>query len=179
MPDKIHPSLEALAVDIDSIALLNDNPRKGDVEAVKRSYETFGQRKPIVVQADGMVTEDGNHQLMAARSLGWTRIAAVICDDDELTAKAYALAANQTGRMGSMDDALVTEMLAELVVDPDLLAATAYTPLEIAGMLGETVGLPTFQPEDNNPRLDQRNPTCCPSCGFEWREGPGGAIEPV
>jgi hypothetical protein len=38
------------------------NPRKGDVEAVARSYATFGQQKPVVVQRRGRKTVviDGN-----------------------------------------------------------------------------------------------------------------------
>ncbi len=41
--------LEALAAPIETLALLPGNPRRGDVDAVARSLDTFGQRKPIVV----------------------------------------------------------------------------------------------------------------------------------
>ena len=42
---KIHKSLQSLAVNIDQLSFMEGNPRKGDVEAVSKSYEQFGQRK--------------------------------------------------------------------------------------------------------------------------------------
>ena len=61
----IAPELEPFAVDVDSLTELPGNPRRGDVEAVKRSYAAFGQQKPIKVQRRGseIVVIDGNHQL--------------------------------------------------------------------------------------------------------------------
>ena len=150
MPDQIHPDLEPLAFDIELLNPLPGNPRKGDVEAVKRSYATFGQRKPIVVrrEGEGGIVIAGNHQLQAAKALGWKRIAVIFTDDDDLTAKAYALADNKTADLGTYDDDLVAELLAELVADPKLLAATAYSELEVAGLLGETVGAPQNDPDE-------------------------------
>ena len=140
MNENIHPSLETLCQPIDTLKEMPGNPRRGDVEAVRRSYETFGQRKPIVATEDGTVIA-GNHQLKAARELGWEKIAVVLTDDDDLKAKAFALADNKTSDLGTYDDEALTEILAELVVDEELLAATAYSELEIRGYLGETVGL--------------------------------------
>ena len=37
----IAPELEPFAVDVDSLTELQGNPRRGDVEAVKRSYAAF------------------------------------------------------------------------------------------------------------------------------------------
>ena len=61
----IAPELEHLAVDITTLDELPGNPRKGDVDAVARSYAAFGQQKPVVVQRRGQKTVviDGNHQL--------------------------------------------------------------------------------------------------------------------
>lgn len=140
MNENIHPDLTPLRRPINLLTELPGNPRKGDVEAVKRSYSTFGQRKPIVATEDGTVIA-GNHQLKAAKELGWDEIAVVVTDDDDLTAKAFALADNKTADLGTYDDDALTEIIAELVVDEELLAATAYSELEIRGYLGETVGL--------------------------------------
>ena len=73
----IAPKLSHLAVDITTLYELPGNPRRGDIDAVARSYATFGQQKPIVVQRRGRrtVVVDGNHQLKAARQLGWDKIA--------------------------------------------------------------------------------------------------------
>jgi ParB-like chromosome segregation protein Spo0J len=92
--------LQSLAINIDKLSFLEGNPRQGDIEAVAKSYKQFGQRKPIVATTDHVVIA-GNHQLAAARQLGWDEIAVVITDDDELTAKAFALADNRTAELGS------------------------------------------------------------------------------
>src|SRR5205823_1661259 len=81
--------LRELAFPVDKLASLPGNPRRGHVQAVAQSYRTFGQRKPIVVrpQGDGGVVLAGNTQLAAARKLGWTHIAVVWVEDDDITAK--------------------------------------------------------------------------------------------
>lgn len=93
----IHADLVPLAVPLDILESLPGNPRRGDVAAVVRSYAEFGQRKPIVARRrGGGVVIAGNHQLAAARELGWDEIAVVWVDDDEVRAKAFALADNRT-----------------------------------------------------------------------------------
>jgi hypothetical protein len=51
---KIVPDLKRLAFPVDRLTPLPENPRQGDVEAVARSYATFGQRKPIVARHEGI-----------------------------------------------------------------------------------------------------------------------------
>ena len=126
--------LQHLARPITDLKPLPGNPRRGDVEAVMRSYDQFGQRKPIVARPDGTVIA-GNHQLEAAKRLGWSEIAVVTVDDDDLTAKAYALADNRTGDLGTYNDEALAEMLADVAVDPDLLSATGYTELDLDELL--------------------------------------------
>ena len=126
----IAKDLENLARPIDTLKSLPGNPRKGDVDAVARSYERFGQRKPIVATKDGTVIA-GNHQLAAARKLGWSEIAVVVVDDDELTAKAFALADNRTADLGTYDNELLAELLADVAVDETLLGATGYNTTDL------------------------------------------------
>ena len=128
MTDKhqIADDLLTLAYPIEKLKHLDGNPRKGNVEAVKKSYKKFGQRKPIVATKDDEVIS-GNHQLAAAKELGWNKIAVVFTDDDELTAKAFALADNRTADLGTYDDDLLAEMLSSVASDPDMLKATSFT----------------------------------------------------
>ena len=94
---KIIKDLEELAVPIDKFKALPGNPRKGNVEAVVKSYEKFGQRKPIVARREKtdlgelLVVISGNHQLMAATKLGWTHIAAIVVDEDISVSEAFQL----------------------------------------------------------------------------------------
>ncbi len=47
---EIVPDLQRLAFPVERLTPLPGNPRQGDVQAVARSYATFGQRKPIVAR---------------------------------------------------------------------------------------------------------------------------------
>jgi ParB-like chromosome segregation protein Spo0J len=132
----IAEALKPLATPIADLSPLPGNPRKGDVEAVKRSYERFGQRKPIVANRDGTVIA-GNHQLKAAQALGWDEIAVVFVDDDDQTAKAFALADNRTADLGTYDDQALADLLAEVAVDPELLLATGYSLDDLALIVGD------------------------------------------
>jgi len=133
--------LQGLAHPLKKLKLLPGNPRKGDVEAVKRSYERFGQRKPIVALPDGTVIA-GNHQFLAAKALGWDEIAVVFVDDDDQTAKAFALADNRTSDLGSYDSEALAELLADVAVNPELLLATGYTQADLDALIGEIEELP-------------------------------------
>lgn len=146
--EQIHPALLALAVPIGNLTPIPGNPRHGDIEAVARSFKQFGQRKPLVarqtgVDADGVPTgivTAGNHGLYAARdNLEWTHVAVVFTDDDDLTARAWALADNRTAELGKTDDHAVAEWLNDLLngdVDPSLIHATGYDDNAIRKLLG-------------------------------------------
>ena len=137
--------LRRLAVPLGELDSLVGNPRRGDVEAVKRSYSQFGQRKPIVARhkADGRgeVTA-GNTQLAAAGELGWSHIAVVWADDDDLTAKAWALADNRTSELGLYDEDALVAYLQAVSTDAELLAATGYSESDLARLLGTDAAAP-------------------------------------
>jgi DNA modification methylase len=139
----IADDLLPLARPIDTLKPLEGNPRKGDVQAVMRSYDRFGQRKPIVALRDGTVIA-GNHQLKAARELGWTEIAVVFVEDDEQTAQAFALADNRTADLGTYDNEALADMLKAVSIDPELLSATGYDADDLAELLESIEPLPAM-----------------------------------
>ena len=127
--------LRPLARPIGEFRLLDGNPRRGDVESVKRSLKRFGQRKPIVVREDGTV-EAGNTTLKAALELGWSEIAVAAFGDDDATAKAFALADNRTSELGSFDLAALAAMAVEVqAADPELLEAASYSEADLNALL--------------------------------------------
>lgn len=138
----IHPSLADMAVDIDTLLPLQNNPRVGNVEAIMASYAEFGQVKPIVVRSndDGTSTViAGNHQLEAARRLGWSHIAAVELAGDNARAIAFALADNRTMELGHTDPELLNSMLADITdIYPELMDDLGWDDFEMAAM-GEQV----------------------------------------
>jgi ParB-like chromosome segregation protein Spo0J len=100
---EIAKDLKPLIQPISALKPAKHNPRKGDVESIKKSYERFGQRKPIVAdRATGEIIA-GNHQYLAAKELGWTEMAVVFVDDDRETAIAYGVADNRIGQLGEWD----------------------------------------------------------------------------
>lgn len=138
----IAPELQALAVPVDNLKSLDKNPRRGDVQAVAASYEAFGQRKPIVARRTGENENGntgeviaGNHQLAAARKLGWEKIAVVWTDDDDVTAKAYALADNRTAELGHYDIENLAAMVDDVSADAELMKATGWTADDLAKIL--------------------------------------------
>jgi len=134
----IHPSLQSLVFPIDQLVHLNNNPRKGDVNAIAASYQEFGQIKPIVAKKndDGTATiVAGNHQVMAAKQLGWNEIAVVFIDGDDKRAIAYALADNRTMELGYTDDDMLQKMLTEVSQDfSDLWSGLGWDEFEMAAM---------------------------------------------
>lgn len=132
--NKIVNDLLPLATPLGDLKSLDRNPRRGDVDLVMKSYEQFGQRKPIVALADGTIIA-GNHQYQAATRLGWDSIAVVRVDDDEAAARAYAVADNKTGLVGEWDLDVLVESLGEL--DGDLLAATGFSESDVDDLMAE------------------------------------------
>lgn len=134
----IIPDLAPLAFPVDKLDLLAGNPRRGDVAAMVRILERFGQHRPAVARKKrggrGEVLA-GNHMLLAARQLGWTELAVAWVTDDDKTAKARAIADNRPAQLGSFDDELLAAMLAEFGDDADLLAAVSYSDADLRELL--------------------------------------------
>lgn len=136
MEHKIHESIISLARPLQDLVHLQGNPRVGNVDAIAASYAEFGQVRPIVVRpnSDGTSTViAGNHQLEAARKLGWTHIAVIEMDADDSRAMAFALADNRTNELGHTDDTLLHAAM-EYIIDDfgDLLEDLGWDEFELA-----------------------------------------------
>lgn len=134
----IHPSIKKLSKPIDSLIPLHNNPRRGDVDAIAASYGEFGQVKPIVVKAndDGTFTiVAGNHQVLAAKQLGWKDIAAIVLDGDDAKAVAFALADNRTMELGHSEQSQVIDMISQISTEySELLTDLKWDEFEMAAM---------------------------------------------
>ena len=138
MTNNIHPDLAHMAVPLDSLVLLDTNPNVGDVEAVRKSYRRFGQRKPIVVRSSDRMIEAGNTQYKAALEEGWDSIAVLFVDDDEATSLAFALADNRTADLGTTDDDVLAAVL-QIVMESEegeaLAAAASYSTDDLLAII--------------------------------------------
>lgn len=128
--------LRILAVPVESLNFDPDNARvhpKRNVEAVKLSLETYGQRIPIIVQKDGMVVRAGNARLQAALELGWKHIAAVVTEDTDSVAQAFGLMDNKSADLAEWDFEKVSAILAAL--EPEELDLTGFADFEYNPLL--------------------------------------------
>lgn len=145
----IAEGLRSLALPIASLTLDPANARKHperNLAAVENSLRRFGQRIPIVVQKQGMVVRAGNARLDCAKKLGWTHIAALVVDESDVTATAFAIADNRTAELAQWDDDVLAAILHSLqtadfpIIDigfslEDLQSLTSDSELRTVGEL--------------------------------------------
>jgi len=128
--DNILKSLKRLAIPIDSVKLDERNARQhppGNLDAIRRSLEHYGQRKPIVIRQEDMSIEAGNGLWMAAKELGWTHIAAVMVEDDPTEATGYAIMDNQSALLADWDFPILKDLLEELDTGSFDMNLTGFT----------------------------------------------------
>ena len=170
----ITEQLQPLAVRVSDLTPDPANARRHpnrNLEAIKASLRLYGQRKPLVVRRHGLVVEAGNGTLAAAKALGWTHVAAVLVDDDTVTATGYAIADNRTAELAVWDEAALAQLLTELQAEDLDLESLGWSDEELDQLLGS---VPAFEPtsaEDQHD-LDQLAPKLCPHCGKDIREPP-------
>lgn len=139
---------EITRVSIDLIEPHPDNPRIGDIEAIKKSLKKNKQFQPILVQQDTGFIVAGNHTYKAAVELGWTEIDVVYIDVDDIKAKAIMLAANKTADLGSYDERLLTQLISDITFEEEaLLEGTGFSSDEIDDLLtASMVDIPLEEP---------------------------------
>lgn len=145
MTDKVHNIAEPLieyAVPIDSLNLDPNNAREHgehDLGELCKMLTRFSQVQPIVVRKDTMTVSAGNGRLLAAKKLGWTHIAAVVVDQSEADAMAYAIADNRSAELSRWNYPRLGEQLQQLRdANKELLEFIGYTEkqgAEIIAML--------------------------------------------
>lgn len=148
-PDLAHiaAELRPLAVPVDLLMKLPDNPRQGDVGAVGASIDRFTQRVPIVVNALTGHVEAGNTRFEAIAAAGLEWVAAVLVEDDPTSEKAYSIADNRAHDLGLTDDALLAKLLLELHEDdPSAMHAAGFDDDDLDALVADVM-------RDTNPAL--------------------------
>ncbi len=129
-------------VPIESLTLDPANVRRhpaNNLDKIKASLTRFGQQRPVLVGADGVIIA-GNGTVMAAKALGWPSINIVRSNLKGSEATAYAIADNRTAELAEWDDDALAQQLAALQIeDADLAAAAGFTDAEIAKLAEATV----------------------------------------
>lgn len=149
---RITAPLRALARPIESLTIDPANLRTHgarSIEAIAASLKRYGQQRPIVIDAEGVVIA-GNGLLEAARSLGWKQVAAVRSGLTAAERIGYAIADNRTAELSGWDmPALLTTLQA--LGDDERLAA-GFTADELESLMREEA------PAEEVPAPDPREP---------------------
>ena len=168
MPE-LHDRVER--VSRDELIPYSNNPKKHPDEQVKKiasSIKNYGWDQPIVVDGGGEIIK-GHGRLQAAETLGLDEVPVIWREDlSDAEAKAARIADNKTAESPWDDDLLATELE---VLDGFDDVELGFDDGDVAEIL-DGMEVPEFAPvdEDEQPRLDETDPTVCPECGHEWHE---------
>ncbi len=157
----------AMKIETIEIAKLRFDPKnarkhgKKNLDAIAGSLESFGQRKPIVIDSNNVIVA-GNGTAEAARFLGWIKIDCVRVPDDwaEDEVKAFALADNRTSELAEWDKDVLAKQLLDL--------QEIGFDVSLIGFDGVEESVADFEAVEELPRLDQKAKTVCPNCKHEF-----------
>lgn len=120
-----------------------------NLDAIKASLRKFGQQKPIVVDAKGIVLA-GNGTLAAAKELGWNEIQIVRTDLAGVDATAFAIADNRSAELAEWEESLIAVLASLADADVDL-AELGFSEDDLADLKVE----PEPSDADAEPQVDK------------------------
>jgi len=159
---RFHESSVPLLVPWDSVKPWPDNPRSGDLTALKESIRVNGFYGSIIVQQSTKFIIAGNHRHQALGELGATEVPVLELDVDtsDVEAVRIALADNRASDLAFYDDEALFKLLEQLIESEGLEGTgydrTAYELLLQGHEASDIVGgvRQGVTPDD---RLDQYN----------------------
>lgn len=119
-----------------------------NLAAIVASLRKFGQQKPIVVNADGVILA-GNGTYEAAKRLGWEKIDIVRSALKGADATGFAIADNRTAELADWDDTALAETLRALQSEEFEIEAAGFTGDELDDLL-EKLGSELAGPAENS-----------------------------
>jgi hypothetical protein len=139
-------------IKVSELSLDPSNVRKHsrkNLDAIIGSLRKFGQQKPIVVDAKGIVLA-GNGTLTAAKELGWTEIEITRTALQGVEATAFAIADNRTAELAEWEDSL-NDVLKSLQAEGVDLADLGYSPEDLGQFAANAVEMPELASGDRQP----------------------------
>lgn len=159
---KILPDLAPLCVPIQLIDHDPDNVNVHSPEQIVRlrdTLRTYGQHKPLVVQEKNgrYLCRIGNGTLEAAKREGWTEIAVVRANEDDVKATARAIRDNTAPWGSEFDTDTLQEQLKFIETnDKSLMAGLGWSPDELSELIGHStdyLSLALSQADSSNDAL--------------------------
>jgi DNA modification methylase len=123
-------------VAVDRLVPHPENPRRGDVKAIRASIEANGFVGAILVQRATSRVIAGAHRLLAARESGASEVPVIWADVDDATARRVMLADNRTSDLATYDQAALAAALAAAACDPEAgLAGSGWSDRDLSDLL--------------------------------------------
>lgn len=138
--DYIEEDLWPLARPIDTLKPDPANVRahgERNKAEIRASLAEFKQRLPVVVREATMTIEAGNGRWSEAKALGWTHIAAVVVDDDALSAMRFAIMDNRSAELAEWEDGDLTRALEAIREEAGTLSGTGFDMDELDEMIAK------------------------------------------
>ena len=139
------------------------------VSQVAGSIREFGFTNPVLIDAqDGIIA--GHGRVMAALKLKLDTVPCIrLSHLTETQRKAYVIADNKLALNSDWDAELLTLELEELHGEEFDMALLGFDAPELAIAMGLGAD---FEPgtEDDQGKLDEKDPTICPACGHEFHK---------
>jgi len=138
MDHNVLAPLEPFLVDIDMLTPDPANARQHNVrnlDSIMNSLKAFGQHQPIIVQKDNMIVRIGNGRVAAAKKLGWTKIAALVVDENNVDSISRAIADNRTAELASWDFDVLGDLFRGLQGEGADLTLTGFADYELEPLL--------------------------------------------
>lgn len=151
-------SLPVELVDVAKLAPHPDNPRRGNLDAIRESLRANGWWGTIVAQRSTGHILVGNHRYTAAVAEGHTQIPTHWLDVDDDTARRILVADNRAGELATWDE----EALVDLLGGFEDLTGTLFTAKDLERLL------PKPPAEFGEVGDDIETDYTCPKCGYRW-----------
>lgn len=133
---------EVQAVSVAALSPHPQNPRRGDVSAVKDSLKVHGQYRPIVANSRNGTIVAGHHLWQAAQELGWAEVSVAWVDVDEDTHVRMMLVDNRTSELGGFDSEALASLLEALSETERVLEGTGYDLADLLDNVGGPDSIP-------------------------------------
>jgi len=116
---------------IDRLIPHPDNPRRGDVAAIRRSIDASGWFGAVVAQRSTGRILAGNHRWRAARDAGATELPVIWLDVDDARARTILLADNRLADLARYDEPALLAALESARAECGSLAGTGFGPSDL------------------------------------------------
>jgi hypothetical protein len=153
-PPELRPLLRPVGELRDDPENVNTHDERS-VAGIAASYDEYGQQKPLVADADGVVRA-GNGQLEAVRRLGWTHVAVVRSDLEGARLTAFAVVDNKLAGRSRFDEVRLLDLLEGLESAGIAPQAVDFDPEEVQSLIDQTRGEPAAAGAGRSPEKADR-----------------------